>query len=272
MKLRRITSLIIFLDFIFLLLTSVILFLVPQGRVAYWSDWTLWGLSKTEWTNLHINLGVLFVVFSLIHIILNWNPVVNYIRSRIRTVRLGSGDFKLSVLIVLAVLLCTYFNFPPMKWVIDFSDSLKEQGSRQYGEPPYGHAELSSLRVFVKRMALDLDGSIALLKQEGIFIKNPDQTMVSIAHENGKTPQQVYEIIKPAMISEPQEGIPMQPPPGTGKRTLADFCSEYKLTVPASIQTLKLAGFDAEAEMTLKDIAESAGRHTQDVLAVLRDQ
>jgi hypothetical protein len=39
MKLRKITSLTALLSFVLMLVTSIILYIVPQGRVAYWADW-----------------------------------------------------------------------------------------------------------------------------------------------------------------------------------------------------------------------------------------
>ena len=48
MKIRRITSLTASLAFVLMLVTSLILFITPQGRVAYWADWRLWGLTKRE--------------------------------------------------------------------------------------------------------------------------------------------------------------------------------------------------------------------------------
>ena len=62
MKLRKITSLTSLLTFILIVLTSVILYIVPQGRVAYWADWRLWGLTKVQWGNIHIINGLLFLL------------------------------------------------------------------------------------------------------------------------------------------------------------------------------------------------------------------
>lgn len=45
MKIRKIASLTAFLAFIFMVLTSMILYVVPPGRVAFWVDWRLWGLT-----------------------------------------------------------------------------------------------------------------------------------------------------------------------------------------------------------------------------------
>ncbi|MGB5619617.1 MAG: DUF4405 domain-containing protein [Desulfobacterales bacterium] len=74
MKIRKITSLTAGLAFIVMLVTSIILYVVPQGRVAYWADWKLWGLTKTDWGNIHINLGLLFLIALFLHIYYNWKP------------------------------------------------------------------------------------------------------------------------------------------------------------------------------------------------------
>ncbi len=49
MNIRKTTSLTAGLSFIAMVMTSVILYIVPQGRIAYWSDWRLLGLSKEQW-------------------------------------------------------------------------------------------------------------------------------------------------------------------------------------------------------------------------------
>jgi len=69
MNMRKITSLTMLISFVLLVLTSVILYIVPQGRVAYWADWHLLGLSKSQWGNLHINLGFLFLLAGFLHLL-----------------------------------------------------------------------------------------------------------------------------------------------------------------------------------------------------------
>jgi len=78
MKLRKITSLTMFLSFLLLIVTSIVLYVVPHGRIAYWSDWRFMGLTKTLWGDVHINLGVLFLVSGLLHLYYNWKPMVTY--------------------------------------------------------------------------------------------------------------------------------------------------------------------------------------------------
>jgi hypothetical protein len=46
MKIRKITSLTALASFLLLILNSVVLYIVPHGRIAYWSDWLYVGADK----------------------------------------------------------------------------------------------------------------------------------------------------------------------------------------------------------------------------------
>ena len=80
-KIKRITSLTAFLSFFVVLLTSIVLYIVPQGRIAYWADWRLWSLSKGQWGDVHINVGCLFLLALSLHIYYNWKPIVLYLKN-----------------------------------------------------------------------------------------------------------------------------------------------------------------------------------------------
>lgn len=77
--LRKIISLTTFFSFVLLIISSVMLYVVPEGRVAYWADWRII-FTKAQWGDLHITGGALFLVAGLWHTFLNWKPVMNYIR------------------------------------------------------------------------------------------------------------------------------------------------------------------------------------------------
>ena len=96
MKLRKITSLTMLVSFVFCILTSVVLYILPHGRVAYWADWSLWGLSKTEWDGLHINLGVLLLLAGLLHIYYNWKPITAYLKDKTRNLKVFTIEFNIA--------------------------------------------------------------------------------------------------------------------------------------------------------------------------------
>ena len=202
MKLRTITSLTLTITLLLSVVTSLVMYIIPHGRVAYWSDWRLWGLGKTQWSELHLNLGILLLLAGFFHVYFNWRPIVNYLRNRSRKLTLFNANFSIALLLTAGVALGTYLQIPPLSTVIELNESIKQAAARKYGKPPYAHAELSALKTLAKRMDLDLEKSIRLLRSSGFACSGPDQTIQGIARQNELTPQQVYEVILAAQIKE----------------------------------------------------------------------
>ncbi|MEZ4567202.1 MAG: hypothetical protein R2860_09620 [Desulfobacterales bacterium] len=70
---------------------------------------------------------------------------------------------------------------PPVFWLIDANTAIKDAASRKYGEPPYGHAELSSLKSFCAKMQLDVETSLNQLKAAGMIVDDAGQSIAEIA-------------------------------------------------------------------------------------------
>jgi len=272
MQTRKITSLTLLLSFVLLMLTSVILYIAPHGRVAYWSDWHLLGFSRTEWTNLHLNLGVLFLLAFIFHFFYNLKVITAYLKNRVRKFRLFTASFNFALLLTVAVCLGTYFMVPPMNLVIRFGEALSERADVKYGEPPYGHAELSSLKIFARRVNMDLDMARKILAARGIKVEGDSQPFGEIAQKNKLTAKELFAIMQPA-ISEPQAGtsFPDEPPPGFGRKTLADVCAEYGLHPPTVLSALQNKGIRAEFTKTIKEIAEQNDREAMSIFEIIHE-
>lgn len=258
MSIRKITSLTMLITFFLEVVTSVVLYIVPHGRVAYWADWHLFGLSKTEWANQHINLGVLFFLAAFIHVYLNWKPIVAYLKNRAKEVKIITTSFNVALMLSLIVGVGTYFEIPPMSTVIHFSNSIKDNASKVYGEPPYGHAELSSLKLFTKKQGLDLEQSIMLLEHAGLVVEDSSLTLKEIASANNLPPQKIYSFIEEAKMEEIPGGevvFPDSPMPGFGNKTMAEICAEFNLHFPVIKQGFAEKGIQINAEQTIKEIA-----------------
>ncbi len=273
---RKITSLTAALSFIIVVLTSIVLYIVPQGRVAYWADWRLWGLSKTDWGNIHINTGLLFFIALFLHIYYNWKPLMAYLKNRTRQFRLFTRQFNIALTITLFCTVGSYFLWPPFNWVMAFNDHLKTQAAIQYGEPPYGHAELSSLRSFTQKTGLDLNKSMVLLRQAGYAIENADATLAQISRQYGVPPQQIFQAMQPATFAPTDQpapftgALPPTPPTGTGNLTLADLCAQHHLALEQVMKKLTDAGLKAEPNATLKKIAGDNQLSPLDLYARIR--
>ena len=110
MNIRRITSLTALLSFIILFITIVVLYIVPQGRVAYWADWRLWGLTKEQWGNVHINIGLLFLLSIFLHIYYNWKALLAYLKNKARQLTVLTWDFNAALVLTLIFAIGTYFK------------------------------------------------------------------------------------------------------------------------------------------------------------------
>jgi hypothetical protein len=200
-------------------------------------------------------MGILFLLAGFLHIYYNWNPIILYLKTRARKIRIFTANFNIALAVTMAVGVGTYFMVPPMSTIIRIGESIKDQAAAKYGEPPYGHAELSSLRIFTKRTGLDLEKGKELLAGAGIGFEGEEQTMLDIAGSNELTPKQLYEVLKEARTADSGDAFPSSPPPGFGRRSLAEVCAEFQLHPPTVIRGLAEKGIQAESAQIIQEIA-----------------
>jgi predicted DNA-binding protein YlxM (UPF0122 family) len=255
MNLRKIVSLILIFAFILLLMTGIVLYIVPAGRIAYWADWKFIGLTKEQWGDLHIISGILGLTAGFIHIIYNWKLIVQYLKNRKKELRFFNTNFNTALLITVIFCLGTYFQIPPFSTILNWSESIKDSATETYGEPPYSHAELSTIRQFCETMQLDLNRALENLHAEGIDFKDENDVLKEVATQNNVSPQKLYLYIKAGNIAD-KITIPDLPPAGTGKKTLRIFCEQYNFDLQSTIDYLEDQQINASADMTLKEIAE----------------
>ncbi|CCO22511.1 DUF4405 domain-containing protein [Maridesulfovibrio hydrothermalis] len=282
---RKITSLTSFFAIIILAITSIVLYFVPQGRVAYWADWTFLGLSKEQWGDIHICTGVLFLTVSILHVWLNWKPILAYLKQKAGDKNFSSPAFFISLILTLFVTFGTLAGIPPMKQVLEFSLYLKDLGEEKYGIPPYGHAELSPLAIFCKRMGLDADKAVASIKKAGLEIESAKESIKSVAAKAGLTPKEIHEII---LKDQPQSKSPqniktstateLHPEAtydtgagaGIGKITLEKYCQKYNLDLNTALGILREKGAVVDKNTTIREIAATLGLNSpRDVGALL---
>lgn len=275
MDTRKLTSLILAWSFIILSITSIVLYITPAGRVAYWASWSLLGLDKHQWGSLHTNVGYLFMAASILHIVLNWKLILNYIKKKTKEAFAINTNTVSSVIIVLVISILTLTETPPVSWVQSFGETLKDASELKYGSPPYGHAEDSSLALFCKRTDLDVEEAKAKLTKAGIAFTSEEQTIEEIAAANNLTPQAVAVAISPRNPGGPGggQGMGMGNPYGTGKRmglmTLPEISEISGVPLEELQQKLKDAGFEADTDKMLKEIASEEGKHPSELISIL---
>jgi len=249
---KKITSLTLALSFLVMTYTGIMLFLCPHGRVAYWSDWHLFGLSKNQYGDIHTTSMVIFVLFGMLHIYYNWKPIVSYLKNREKKISFTKKEFLIAFLINVIFITGTLFATGPFKLFLDFEEGIKDSWTKTYGEPPYGHAEESKLNIFCKKMDIDFDKAKTILSENKIIYKE-DQTLKTIANNNGVTPSYIYELINKDKKNSKSKDIPSS----LGRKTLKELSDMKKIELDKSLVLLKFKGLkDITKDSRVKNIAD----------------
>lgn len=268
MDTRKLTSLLLAWSFVILSITSIILYITPAGRVAYWASWSLGGLDKHQWGALHTNIGYLFIAASLIHIVFNWKLIVKYIQKKSREAMRVNANTVTSVVIVLLFSVFTLAEMPPVSWIQSFGEGLKDSSEMRYGSPPYGHAEDSSLEMYCKRTGIDLEEAKLGLTGAGFTFTGIDQTIEEIALINNVTPKVIADSFTPKTLSSPTLGGF-----GTGRRmgfmTLPQVSEATGVELSTLVTKLQAAGYSADTAKTLKELAAESGAHPSELVELL---
>ncbi|TYO99353.1 uncharacterized protein DUF4405 [Geothermobacter ehrlichii] len=259
---RSFTSLLTAFSFLVMSISGLIAFVMPQGRIAYWNDWSLFGLDKPAWSNIHIATGLLFLLAGIIHTCLNWKALLSYLSSR-RTGLRSRRPLLAAAALTLFFSIGAVLEPPPLRQLFDFNAWVKESWiSSAAQKPPFGHAELSSLADLCDKQKIDLDEAMAKLREAGLQGIDATATLKQIATANHRSPAAVYALIRPArtaaaphhytpeLVQERFEGT------GIGRKTLADLCREFSIPPERAATKLAERGWVLDQGENLKTAAD----------------
>ena len=257
--LKKLVSLISFFSLFFLLLTALVVYVEPSARVASWSNWTFLGLSRHHWDGAHLGMGLLFVVSSFVQTLLRREELFDLLRNDDGVLVIFTKPFLLGLVLTTVAFAWALTGLPPVGQLVSLSGYIKERAVDTYGEPPYSMAERSTLEDLARRMGMDGDKALALLRLRNIKAENARLTLEQIARQNGVAPGGVFEALR--MVMEPSgggaAGLPKDPPPGLGRRKLSDICEEYGLDQASAVARLAAAGLKAQPSWTLSETARA---------------
>jgi len=270
--LKRFVSLTLFWCALVLFFSSVVLFIEPHGRVAFWADWRMLGLTKQQWDNLHICSGTLFLLASLVHIWLNWSLITTYLTRRFR----GTSSVPVllgSITLVAFITIGTWLEFPPMKQFLQLNEAIKEAHTKKYGNPPFGHAELVPVGKLARFLGIDAKEFVSAMEEAGIRVESARESLKEIGQKNCKSPSLLFDLTMKRLMAKGSRGagnLPKLPPPGTGKLTISDLSATYHIPQEELMERLKRAGIKAKGSQTLKEIALSSGKTTPEIYDILK--
>ncbi len=273
---RKITSLTLLIAGFIELVTSIVLYIMPSGRVAYWTDYHLLGLAKDQWSSMHVAVGFLLLVMAAVHLYCNWRPISAYLKNKAKKFTFFSKSLAVALFISFYVAVGALYNLPPMNYILQLGEQITAAANKKYGEPPYGHAELSSLNMFCRKMDIDVELAKRRLADAGIIIKSGSESILSIARRSGRSPQQLFDLFRDA-VRLPAAGnrgmlFPGSPPPGFGNQGLADVCRKYGLPLGKVMEKLKEQGLVVrEGDAAIREIGRNNDSSPMAVFEVLKE-
>ena len=265
---RAFISVITALSFVAMSVTGVVLFITPPGRVAHWTGWTVWGLTKDQWAGQHIWFSLVFMIAAALHLYLNWRPFVNYFRSKVRRAFALRAEWIVALLLCAVVGWGTLADMTPFSSLLVWNETIKHSWETPTGQAPIPHAELMTLAELAQKTdGLEAESMIANIEAAGIEVQSPDVVLGDLAKAAGMTPMQLYAIATGQSATGRSGGgrggnrQGMQGGYGIGRLTLRQYCEQQGLNLDETAQKLRDKGFRAESHMTMREIAATGGMH-----------
>jgi len=255
-SIKKLTSFSLGFSFLIMSYTGVMLYFVPKGKVAYWADWHLFGLSKSQYGDVHTTSMLTFLFFGIVHIFYNWKAIISYLKDKNRKISFSRVEFLSALALNILFVVGTLYMIQPFKAYLDVEDSIKDYWAKEYGEPPYGHAEETKLKMFCKRVGIDYTNATTLLNQHKIVYKAND-SLLKIAHQNNTSPKSIFEIISKAQKNSTSHVDYSSIPSSLGRRTLEELSSMGKIDLEKTLLLLQAKGIkDISKDDRVKNIAD----------------
>jgi len=255
-------------SFLMLLISGIILYIAPPGRVANWTGWSILGLSKQAWQNQHTIFGFSFAVLSVFHLfVINWKAFFAYITTKTTKGLKNPVEFSAIILLTLLFGIGTQLEVQPFTSIINFGESIKDSWESDTNEPPVPHAETMTLEELSLQPALSTTAEAMLetLQKAGLKATATTQTLGEIAQDNGMLPTEVYKLLAPAAKQGKGQGQQREQQKtelqkeGFGRKTL-DQIAEENGVAPLALQlALQQQNIVAEPGMSMRTITEKNG-------------
>jgi hypothetical protein len=263
-KFRAFTALIVLWSFIIENVTGIVLYIVPPGRIAHWTNWKLWGFTKDQWAALHTIFGYVFLIFAAIHIYYNWKPILNYIKRKVKQGLRMRMEVTVSLALTILMFVATAVSIPPFSTVMDFGTKMKNSWAESSQEPFIPHAEEMSLDELVQQIGIPQKDALALLKNKGIKVQSTSLPIKDIAKDNNTSPVAIYDILGKKLPEKKQSGR------GYGWKTLENIAQELGIPLQDILAFLQSEGIAAKKDDVIRIIAEKNGMTPYELVEMIQ--
>jgi AraC-like DNA-binding protein len=223
------------------------------------------GMTKEQFSQVHTTFMVLFIAASILHLYYNWKPMTSYMKNKARQMIVFTKEMVAAAAITIVFAAGTLYELPPFSTFVAFGEGIKESWEKDYGSPPYSHAELSSLKTFAKKMGYDLSQAQRVLQAAGIEFKTT-QSLSDIAKENGVSPKAIHELLH-AELGGDSAGTPVIS--GLGRKSIEEVAQVLGMSTRQLQRKLQGMGIAAAPDDKFKTVAEDHDKSPADIIEAL---
>ena len=265
-KWKAFISLYITFSFIIMIISGIILYLAPPGRIAHWTHIYILGLEKESWQAIHTIFTFLFIIGGGLHVYYNWKPLMSYLKNKtIARINIRK-ELSVSFILTIAIFTFTLKEIPPFSSVMKLGETLTDSWSNEQTEPPAPHAESMSFVELAKVTELSADEILNRLNKSGI-IANENDIVEYVAEQNKITPVELFEKVKTDKQSKSGRSYAGK---GLGRKTLEEVCIMLNLDLTETITYLEKSGFKVNKDEAIKNIANKKGLKPVEVIELIK--
>ena len=280
---RGLTSLTLTLVFMVLVVSGVILYISPKGRVANWTGWTVWGLGKEQWGAVHTLAALAVVIAAAFHLYFNWATFLSYFKTKLRAGFNLKREFALACVMTVGLVAGTVWSVPPFGTVIRWGDAIKDYWERESASAPAPHAEEFTLGELAAQVGLPEEEVTEKLGAVGYEWDDPSMTLGALAEQYGKTPDDLFSALGEKAPGSGSRGNGNGRGTGQGARgngnagdaghgrglgrlTIEQVCADEAIPLERALEALSQDGMEMDGSDTLRDVAERLGVRPSEVL------
>ena len=132
---RGFFSLFLFLAFVLMAFSGVVLYAAPSCGVARQLDWTVLGIYKPQWKALHTTISLVVLIAAAFHLYYNWSVFWGYIKRRARAALNLKLEMAVALLVCVITVAGTLYMLPPFGTIVRWNADIREYWSRQAAAP-----------------------------------------------------------------------------------------------------------------------------------------
>ena len=268
---KAFTSFLLMAAFSVSVISGIMLYVAPPGRIANWTNWQILGLSKTQWTAFHIVFAILFIITGVFHIFyFNWKPFWSYIKRKMKRGIYYRKEFFVAIVIFIILTVGTWAKIPPIISVVDLGDYITDSWEVKEDRPPEAHAELFTIREFSEKIDQPLETVMNTLISKGYTPEGAEQTLENLAQKYNLAPIDIYNLFK-GKTEGTDETVPTGS--GYGKMKFDKLVEELGMSIDDAKAKLSSAGITkVNTHETLREIADANGKTPVEVFNALSSQ